>query len=206
MQKRIMRGTARHRILSRFCPQPGGPRQRSFGLHSVSHSVYPKDKWAGRTCHSSVKGLQPAERRTREPRSRNKCSPECPPLSEEKPEGHPNSQSGNRQGTRPHKRLPAFQSPPVFLLLRSPGPAASQDSLSDDADEAVWPLGLGSPGPPLGRGPPRGDEGAQISAAPQVQQAGLFPRGQYQGPGSAGLHRGHDLWENKQGDKRLNFT
>ena len=155
--------------------------------------MYPKDKRARRTRHSSIKGLQPAERRTREPRSRNKCSPECPPLSEEKPEGHPNSQSGNRQGTRPLKRLPAFQGPPVFLLLRSPSPAASQDSLSDDADEAVRPLGLSSPGPPLSQGPPRGDEGAQISAAPQVQQAGLFPRGQHQGPGSAGLHRGHDL-------------
>lgn len=129
-----------------------------------------------------------------------------PPLSEEKPEGHPNSPSGNRQGTHPLKKLPAFQGPPVFLLLRSPGPATSQDSLSDDADEAVWPLSLGSPGPLLGRGPPRRDKGAQISAAPQVQQARLFLRGQHQGPGSAGLHRGHDLWENKQGDKRLNFT
>ena len=43
-----------------------------------------------------------------------------PPLSEEKLEGHPNSQSGNRQGTHPLKRLPAFQGPPVFLLLTRP--------------------------------------------------------------------------------------
>lgn len=111
--------------------------------------------------------------------------------------------TGLGRGSIPSEALGAFQGPSFFLLLRSPGPAASQDSLSDDANEAVWPLSLRSPGPPLGSRPPRGDKGAQVSAAPQVQQARLSPRGQHEGPGSAGLHRAHDLWENKQGDKEI---
>lgn len=111
--------------------------------------------------------------------------------------------TGLGRGSIPSEALGAFQGPSFFLLLRSPGPAASQDSLSDDANEAVWPLSLRSPGPPLGSRPPRGDKGAQVSATPQVQQARLSPRGQHEGPGSAGLHRTHDLWENKQGDKEV---
>lgn len=70
----------------------------------------------------------------------------------------------------------------------------------------MWPLSLHAPGPPLGSGPPCRDEGAQVSAAPQVQQARLSPRGQQVGPGSAGLQWGHYLWENKQGGERLSFT
>lgn len=87
--------------------------------------------------------------------------------------------------------------------MQEPSPTGSQDSLSDDTDEAVWPLSLGAPGPPLGPRPPHRDKGAQVSTAPQVQQAGLSPRGQHVGPGNAGLRRGHYLWENKEGGERL---
>lgn len=71
---------------------------------------------------------------------------------------------------------------------------SSQDSLSDDTDEAVWPLSLGSLlGPPLGSRPSCQRKGAQISTAAQVQQAGLSPRGQPLGLGRAGLWWGHYL-------------
>lgn len=89
----------------------------------------------------------------------------------------------------------------AFLAMREPGPAGSQDGLSDDTNEAVWPLGLHSLGPPLGSWPPRRDKGAQVPAALQVQQAGLPPRGLRVGPASAGLQRGHYLWENEEGGR-----
>lgn len=73
----------------------------------------------------------------------------------------------------------------------------SQDSLSDDPNEAVWPLSLHSPGPPLGSGPPRRCEGAQVAAALEVQQARLSLQGQRAGPGCAGLQWGHYLWEKR---------
>lgn len=83
-----------------------------------------------------------------------------------------------------------------------PNPTGSQNGLPDDADEAVGPLSLCSLGPPLGSRPPRRDEGAQVPAAPQVQEARLSPRGRHVGPGSAGLRRGHYLGENKRWGRR----
>lgn len=65
---------------------------------------------------------------------------------------------------------------------------SSQDSLSNDTNEAVWPLSLRSLlGPPLGSRPSCQREGAQVSTAAQVQQARLSPRGQLLGLGCAGL-------------------
>ena len=73
---------------------------------------------------------------------------------------------------------------------------SSQDSLSDDTNEAVWPLSLRSLlGPPLSSWPPSQRKGAQVSTAAQVQQARLSPRGQprawawawaWAGPGCGG--------------------
>lgn len=65
---------------------------------------------------------------------------------------------------------------------------SSQDSLSNDTDEAVWPLSLRSLlGPPLGSPPSCQREGAQVSTAAQVQQARLSPPAQLLGLGRAGL-------------------
>lgn len=65
---------------------------------------------------------------------------------------------------------------------------SSQDSLSNDANEAVWPLSLGSLlGPPLSSRPSCQRKGAQVSTAAQMKQARLSPRGQPLGLGRAGL-------------------
>lgn len=65
---------------------------------------------------------------------------------------------------------------------------SSQDSLSNDTDEAVWPLSLSSLlGSPFGSRPSCQGEGAQVSTAAKVQHAWLSPRGQHMGLGSAGL-------------------
>lgn len=96
--------------------------------------------------------------------------------------------------------------PSSFLPPQGPGLTGSQDSLPDDADEAVGPLGLCSAGPPLGSRPPRRDEGAEVPAALQVQESRLSPGGWHVGPGSAGLQRGHDLGEKKRVRDTLSFT
>lgn len=73
---------------------------------------------------------------------------------------------------------------------------SSQDSLSNDAYEAVWPLSFHSLlGPPLGSRPSCQGEGAQVSTAAQVQQAWLSLQGQHMGLGSAGLWWGHYLFK-----------
>lgn len=91
--------------------------------------------------------------------------------------------------------------------LRGRGdPTVSQDGLPDDADEAVGPLGLCSLEPPLGSGPPRRDAGAQVPAAPQVQEARPSRRGRRVGPGRAGLQRGHYLGDSKRVGEALGRT
>lgn len=76
---------------------------------------------------------------------------------------------------------------------------SSQDSLSNDAYEAVWPLSFSSLlGPPLSSRPSCQGKGAQVSTAAQVQQARLSPQSQHMGLGSAGLWWGHYLWKKKR--------
>lgn len=136
-----------------------------------------------------------------EPEGGNKCPPEClPPLLR--------SSQRALQGQEGLFRLPgasSFLPPSDQCRVGGAGPRGSQDGLSDDADEAVGPLSLCSRGSPLGSGPPRRDEGAQVPAAPQVQEARLSPRGRHVGPGSAGLQRGHYLGENKRVGETLGW-
>lgn len=81
---------------------------------------------------------------------------------------------------------------------------SSQDSLSNDTNEAVWPLSLSSLlGPPLCSGPSCQGKGAQVSTAAQMQQARLSPRGQHLSLGSAGLGWGHYLWGKEQEKEML---
>lgn len=116
-----------------------------------------------------------------EPRSRNKHSPECLPLRSSQ-RGTPTLSQHTAQ-----RKGGSFPSEWSSIFLRS------QDSLPDDTDKAVWPLGLCSWRSPLHSWPLCRDEGAQVTTAPQVQQARLSPRGQRVGPGSAGLRWGHYL-------------
>lgn len=115
-----------------------------------------------------------------EPKSRNRYPLKCLPFRGV-PRGGPQPPPGKLHGED-----------------REPALAGSQDGLANDTNEAVWPLSLRSAGSPLDSRRQDGDEGAQVSAALQVQHAGLSPRGQQLGPGSPGLQWSHDLGENKE--------
>lgn len=146
---------------------------------SLSNSCIQNPRGAGKACLFTLEGPQ---QQKGEPRSRNKHPPECHPLSSQKGTPTPSQHTAQRKGG-------SFPSEWSSIFL------SSQDSLPDDTDKAVWSLGLCSWGSPLHSWPPCWDEGAQVTTAPQVQQARLSPRGQCVGPGSAGLWWGHDLFQ-----------